>query len=479
MPPSHPHRPPPPRRRHHHHRHHHHGGRRGSPVIVILVAILLVVCAIALKFRDKDPAPDKPDNTLSSSVSTTQAAPKPTDEPTTGEPTTQPTTEPAVRLEATATIAATGDMLMHLPCIRPAQTANGDYNFEHYFTYLQDYIARADYAVANLETTLCSEDNGYEYHGYPNFNCPDGIVPSLQNVGFDMLLTANNHCYDTNSVGYHRTQQVLREYGMDYTGSFSDPEQPKYLLKDINGIRIGMLCYTYEDSSDPNVVAPNGRPMTDSDEVLINAFNVQELDTFYRTVDSQIEQMKVEGAEAVVMYIHWGAEYQLKQNATQEAIAQKLCDLGVDVIVGGHPHVIQPMDLLTSTENPEHKTLCLYSTGNALSNQRRNLMRLDTGHTEDGIVFSFTFSKYSDGTVRVEAAEVLPTWINLYTSNATGKKVYDVLPLDMEIEDWKTQMNLSDSTLKEAHASYERTMAIVGEGLAEIQEYLNTLPEIE
>ena len=136
--------------------------------------------------------------------------------------------------------------------------------------------------------------------------------------------------------------------------------------------------------------------------------------------------MENAGAEAIVLYIHWGVEYQTKQNKTQSTIAQKMCDLGVDVIVGGHPHVIQPMELLTSTEDDNHKTICLYSTGNALSNQRKDLMTLNTGHTEDGIIFTFTFSKYSDGTVRVENADLLPTWVDKHTNPSTGKIVYDV-----------------------------------------------------
>ena len=260
----------------------------------------------------------------------------------------------------------------------------------------------------------------------------------------------------------------------------ANEEAPGYLIKDINGISIGMICYTYEDNSDPNVVAPNGVTMKDADEKLINSFNVNELDTFYQRIEGQITEMKDQGAEALVLYIHWGVEYQLKENSHQNNIAQKMCDLGIDVIVGGHPHVIQPMELLTSTADESHKTICLYSTGNALSNQRQGLISaIKTAHTEDGIVFNFTFAKYSDGTVRVEEASVIPTWINKYTSSSTGKDVYDIYPLDDQIEDWKTQMDMRDSTEEKARASYDRTMKIVGEGLEDIQNYLNSLPPIE
>lgn len=452
----------------------HHARRKRSNYknsIFILTAVLaiLVLFALGIKFRDTDPELRVPIETTTSP--STEEAPT-TQTPV---PTTEPT-EPPVTLLSTAKISAMGDMLMHLPCIEAAKVSDG-YDFTPFFRYLQDYIRQADYAVANLETTLAGPTR--EYKGYPNFNCPDEIVSSLQSVGFDMLLTANNHCYDTGTKGYHRTQEILTAAGMDYIGSVPNEETPQYLIKDVNGISIGMICYTYEDNSDPNVVAPNGTPMKDADETLINSFNVNELETFYQRIEGQINEMKDKGAEALVLYIHWGVEYQVKENQTQNAIAQKMCDLGIDVIVGGHPHVIQPMELLTSGTDESHKTLCLYSTGNALSNQRRDLMNLNTGHTEDGILFNFTFAKYSDGTVRVEDASVIPTWINKYKSSSTGKDVYDIYPLDTQIEDWKTQMDMSDSTEKKARESYDRTMKIVAEGMEQIENYLESLPPIE
>lgn len=444
-----------------------------TPLILVLSAVLLVLglFALGIYFRDTDPELKFPIETTTEPTTTEES---PTTQTT--EPTTEPTVPP-VTLVSTAKISAMGDMLMHLPCIEAGKTSSG-YDFTPFFRYLQDYIQQADYAVANLETTLAGPTR--EYKGYPNFNCPDEIVRSLQDTGFDMLLTANNHCYDTGTKGYHRTQEVLTNAGMDYIGSMPNEEDPGYLIKDINGISIGMICYTYEDNSDPNVVAPNGVTMKDADEKLINSFNVNDLPAFYQRMEGQIAEMKEQGAEALVLYIHWGVEYQLKENTHQNDIAQKMCDLGIDVIVGGHPHVIQPMELLTSTTDESHKTICLYSTGNALSNQRQGLIgAIKTAHTEDGIVFNFTFAKYSDGTVRVEDASVMPTWINKYQSSATGKDVYDIYPLDNQIEDWKTQMDMKDSTEKKARESYDRTMKIVGDGMEQIKHYLDNLPPVE
>lgn len=98
---------------------------------------------------------------------------------------------------STATVSVTGDLLMHAPIMTAAKQSDGSYDFDNIFTYFESYVTAADYAVANLETTLCSDSEGYKYSGYPQFNCPDEIVDAAAKAGFDMLLTANNHSYDT------------------------------------------------------------------------------------------------------------------------------------------------------------------------------------------------------------------------------------------------------------------------------------------
>lgn len=380
--------------------------------------------------------------------------------------------EPITKV-STATIAATGDLLMHEPIITHSKFDEG-YNFDLIYTYLKDYASKVDYSVANLETTLRGTEDGYEYSGYPQFNCPDEIVDATKAAGFDMLLTANNHSYDTRYKGMIRTLEVIDEKGLDRLGIIKEETEKKYTVKEINGIKIGMICYTYETDTDPEEIALNGIALNEDAEKRVNAFSYGELDTFYETIEGQFKAMKADGAEALVLFIHWGDEYQTKQNKKQSEIAQKLCDLGVDVIVGGHPHVVQPIDLLTSEADPSHKTVCLYSMGNAVSNQRRERMDLKTGHTEDGVLFQFTFAKYSDGTVVLENADILPTWVNMFTSKATGKKVYQIIPLDTEKEDWKEAFDLTDNSEAKAKESLERTQKIVGDGLKKVQDYLSS-----
>ena len=360
--------------------------------------------------------------------------------------------------------------------VRNSASVNGVFDFSYLFQYLSPYLSKIDYAAANLETTLCGLDNGYPYNGYPNFNCPDSIVDAAKAAGFDMLLTANNHIYDTGHAGFLRTMQVIRDKGVDYLGTRLAEEEKNYIIRDVNGIRIGMICYTYNTSqSDSGVISLNGIGLSSADSKLVNSFNPSRLDSFCAKLEKELAEMKAAGAEATVVYIHWGDEYQTTPNATQKSIAQKLCDLGVDVIIGGHAHVVQPVELLTATNDETRKTLCLYSTGNIVSNQRKTNV-LASGHTEDGVLFSVTFAKYSDGTVVIEGAEILPTWVNLYT-NSSGQRRYDILPLDKNVDNWQTAYGISSSTLKSCQESYDRTMAIVGSGMTEANTYFRTHQE--
>jgi len=443
--------------------------RRHTGAIVVMILLMLVfIAGTALMIKL---SLDLPNQEIDIRPSTSTVELPVASRPEETEPPTETTVPVPEHVVSTATIVSTGDILMHKPVIDVGWTNNG-YDFESIFRYVAEDVTAADYAVANLETTLAGTDNGYQYAGYPNFNCPDEIVDAAKDAGFDLLLNANNHSYDTSSVGVHRTISIIRDRGLEYTG-FADTEEEKhYLVKEINGINIGMICYTYETDNRADTVALNGLPVKAEDKGLVNVFDYNALDTFYAELEGYLNDMEADGAEATMVYIHWGDEYQLKQNANQTKIAQKICDLGVDVIIGGHPHVVQPMDLLESTVDPDHKTVCLYSMGNAVSNQRQgNLTAISTAHTEDGVLFSVTFSKYSDGTVYVESTDLLPVWVYRRT-DGTGNE-YNMLPLHLDKADsWMEDFNMKEHTVTAAKNSHARTMAIVGEGLEECQTWL-------
>ena len=430
-------------------------------IIALLSVILVVLSVVAIGISGK------PDTTVQESTGDPAPSTGAATDPTAGAtaaPTTQPTEPPIVK-EHTATVGATGDILMHKKLIDSGyDKSTKTYNYDDIFAFFSDYVSGVDYAVANLEVTLCSDDNGYAYDGYPCFNCPDAIVDSLKTAGFDLLLTANNHAYDTRHKGFLRTQTVIRERELNYIGTREDPADANYTVVEVNGIRIGMVNYTYNTSqSADGTVALNGIPLTNADSQCINTFSYSQLDRFYEKLRSQMDAMYAEGAEAIVIYIHWGDEYQTKPNGHQTKIAQALCDMGIDVIVGNHAHVPQSMELLTSKTDENHKTACLYSTGNSVSNIYRGSFPINT---EDGMLFQYTFAKYSDGTVVLEGVDILPTWVYRYDEGGVGK--FKILTLDHTPEDWQSHMGLTDSQLAECRNSYQRTMDIVGEGLSDI-----------
>ena len=392
--------------------------------------------------------------------------------------TTMPEPEHVV---STATVTTTGDLLMHTPLYLSKYNSisynGGDYDFSPIFKYVKDYTTATDYMIGNLETTLYGE--GKPYSGFPMFNTPDQIVNGAKDAGFDLLLTANNHCNDTGMDGILRTLQVIRAQGLETLGTNMNKEEKRYTVQEINGIKVGMTCFSYDDSQNAGRQAFNGNPVYETDRGTINSFPIlrfgKDREPFFTELQNQISAMKEEGAEAIMLFLHWGIEYQLKPNQEQTDLAQKFCDMGVDVIVGGHPHVIQPVELLTSTVDPDHKTVCLYSLGNAVSNQRHSIMRekyIPTPHTEDGMLFNVTFEKYSDGTVYLANVDVIPTWVNRHSDN--GKLEYNILPLeDAKRDSWQEMFAIGDQTLAAIQKSYDRTMELVGEGIAASNEYLS------
>ena len=442
-----------------------------SPIIqilLVLIAVLFVADVIVIGLCLKTPGSTKSNQKLSASQGNSNT-PSPTDG-------TEVPSEEAPQLVSTATVLSTGDILMHGKVINSGKQDDGSYNFDSIFQYVKSYAQAADFSVANLETTLCGTDNGYAYAGNPKFNCPDAIVDSLKGAGFDMLLTANNHADDTSLVGYKRTLNVVREKGLDTLGTYLSADEQKWTIEEVNGIKIGMVCYTYSDG-----FSQNGYPLLNYNEVgengILNYFTYDKLPEFYTQLQGYLDEMKAAGAEATVVYLHWGEEYKWKTgegpNANQTAMAQKLCDMGVDVIVGGHPHVVQPVDLLQSGTDAEHKTIVLYSMGNAVSNQRKEEMQQSepTGHTEDGVLFCVTFAKYSDGSVCVDSAELIPTWVNMHANS--GATEYNILPLEeATAAQWQAQFGLTDTQLANAKASFDRTQALTLTGMEKVQSYL-------
>lgn len=273
-----------------------------------------------------------------------------------------------------------GDAMQHQAQLDKAkELGKGEYNYDGCFTLIAPEILEADYSVCNLEVPL---GGGKNYTGYPCFSAPDSYAVALQDAGFDMMLTANNHCLDRKDKGARRTLTALDSLGIDHTGTFHDASEREKLvpfIKDINGFKIGFLNYTY---------GTNGIEPTEGVEVaLINK----------DAIKKEIEKTRAAGAEIIVVCMHWGIEYVLLENNVQRNLADFLMDQGVEVIIGGHPHVIQPMKFVRN-EKTGQDHLVVYSLGNFISNMK-------TADTRGGALTRVRLQRDQEGKAVVKDAD--------------------------------------------------------------------------
>lgn len=276
-----------------------------------------------------------------------------------------------------ADIVFAGDAMQHIAQIEAARRSDGSYDYSGYFDAVTPYVSGADYAVLNLETPL----GGKPYTGYPCFCAPDSYAGELKKAGFDLFLTANNHTLDRRHKGLIRTVQVLDSLGISHVGTYPDAEsrlKALPLIKDINGFKVGFLNYTY---------GTNGIPVTG--DVVVDFID-------RNVISRDVEAARAAGAELIAVCMHWGVEYVMLPNNEQRRLADFLTDLGVDMIIGGHPHVIQPMEIRRSEKYDKNVFLC-YSLGNYISNMKRR-------DTRGGAMARVTLHRDSLGNARVKEA---------------------------------------------------------------------------
>lgn len=371
-----------------------------------------------------------------------------------------PSDKPSSELTYTdITLLSAGDIMYHMPQVRGAyNSSTGTYDFSENFKYVKNIISSADYAVVNFETTLANQN---EYTSYPTFNSPLSVLDTIKDAGFDMLLFANNHCYDYRRDGFMATLGRFAEYGFEYIGGKTDTSAKSYMVKDINGIKLGLL--NYADTLTPDngsYHTINGITINDGCNEYMDIYVRGYEERLYSEVTDRIAELKANGAELIVMYIHWGDEYQLEPVSSQKTVAQKLCDLGVDVIIGSHPHVIEPMEILTSQTDPERSTICFYSLGNYISNQNRlsfeDLAQSIRPYTENGLMVTLTIRKYSTGDVFVKSIDYTPTWVHRY-QKSDGNYNYNVVPLPQANAD-PSGYGLTSSGFGTDHAAAALTM---------------------
>lgn len=309
--------------------------------------------------------------------------------------------EPSIDSEVK--IFAAGDYMLHGPQLRGAKQSDGTYNFDEYFKYLP-HFKDADIAMLNYESTVSVDGR---YTTYPMFSSPIESIESIKKQGFDIISTSNNHAFDKGFAGVNKTIDTIKSYGMESVGTYKDANNMP-LIKEVSGIKLGISAYTFSINGFEKKVQGTDKAY---------AINFIDMDK----IKKDVEFMNENDVDFKVIYVHWGNEYQLKPSAWQERIAKELNELGIDVVLGSHPHVIQKSEVIEANGK---KTYVCYSMGNFISNQRREAM--GQRYSENELMMEVVLKKDAKGT-SVAKFEAHPLWVDKYVTQ--GRAHYNIIPV--------------------------------------------------
>ena len=328
-----------------------------------------------------------------------------------------------------------GDIMGHGGQIEAAYDAkNKSYNYDGVFDKIKPVLERADIAIANLEVTLA----GPPYSGYPQFSSPDALAYSCKKNGIDVLVTANNHSCDRRKNGIIRTLEVLDSFQIPHTGTFRnslEKEHNNLLVLQKESIRVGVLNYTY---------GTNG--LKAAKPTLVNYIDTE-------AIRKDIEESKTRNLDQLIVITHWGLEYQTSPNKNQIKVAEFILDQGADMVIGGHPHVIQK-----ALWKKEDRHLVAYSLGNFVSNQA-------SVNTDGGMLLELSLVKNQERTEITNPGYHL-IWV--HKPNINGKKMYEIIPCNLYEND-KTIMNDTNRSRMNLFIKNARKIMSDNENIPEIQ----------
>lgn len=293
----------------------------------------------------------------------------------------------------TVVLRAVGDLMQHLPQAQSAKTQDG-YDYSEYFAHVQKFLISADITLANLETPITTR----KPTGYPAFNAPPEYLDAVASTGVDFLTLANNHVLDKGLDGLSQTIDQVKAKGMTAIGA-SPQNLERVTMKDVKGIKMAFVAYAQFVNvvADPNVVS-----MLSEQQVI-----------------DDVAQARSMGADIIVAYLHWGDEGVLKPPKIIQWWAQRIADLGVDLIIASHPHVLQPVEMLSTRDG--RQVVCAYSLGNFVSDMRifpKNV----------GAILEVRIARVH-GKAFVRQVGVVPTFVARYKGKALYK--YEVLPAQL------------------------------------------------
>lgn len=316
--------------------------------------------------------------------------------------TAAPTQTPAPQ---TVSISAVGDLMCHNRQLKSAWNARDkSYSFDDYYTHIAPYIQASDFAFGNLETVL--EASG-AYSGFPHFNSPKSFSAALKSAGFDLLTAANNHIYDRGFEGITSTVQTLSDQQIPYVGIHAQSGESNVKLQSVQGFSVCVLAYTQHTNQTP----------ASSRAYAVNLYSEAQ-------VKADIQAARQQGADIVIVSLHWGTEYSRTPSQTARAQAKMLLQAGADAVIGSHPHVLQPMEWVDFTDEGGqlHRGLVAYSLGNFIHNQVEP-------YTDAGAILQMVFTRDAAGHAVLQSASYVPTYRQRKDVDGDGLMEYRVLPI--------------------------------------------------
>lgn len=289
----------------------------------------------------------------------------------------------------TVTLSFAGDLMCHTPQISNAKKSDGTYDFNPSFKEITPFLSAADVTMANLECTFAGK--GRPYGGYPAFNSPDEYLEAIKNSGIDFLVTSNNHSMDTGEEGLQRTLKKVRENGFASTGTFdSQRDRDSIRVLDVKGVKIAVLNYTY---------GTNGAYPSQSKKWMLNVADSA-------LVRKDVLRARSMNPDIVLVFYHWGIENKQSPVAQQDTMFHWAADAGADLIIGAHPHVLEPVTYYKTATNAKLDSgLVAWSLGNFLSNQYWR-------YTDAGLILNLSIEKnLTTGKMQLKPFSYVPTWV--------------------------------------------------------------------
>ncbi len=316
-------------------------------------------------------------------------------------------------------IFVVGDIMFHSPQIRAGKKENGyDFSesFEEVKKFLKEKKEKTSLVIGNFESTI-AEDN---FSGYPMFRTPEIAMKNIKDAGIDILALANNHSLDGGIKGIELTKKTAQKYDIKTLGTYLEDEKNTIYIDETTGKKIAILNYTYGLNGLESRIKdkPHMVNLIDNEKIL-----------------DDIESAKKQNVKGIIAIMHWGNEYQRLQNKNQEELAHFMAENGVDIILGSHPHVIQPTQKIQTHRG---ETFVIYSLGNFLSNQREKYM--DQPYSEDGLILELTVNS-QDARLHVKKIKYHPTWVNRIESPLK----FEILISDFSKRDKNTMEKLEKS----------------------------------